>query len=93
MNKEEIVGALSQKARLTRKDSEAAIDAVFEIITDALSSGDKVQIVGFGVFEVKDRAPRVGRNPKANVPVNIPARKMPVFKPGKPLKEAVDSSK
>lgn len=93
MNKEEMVGALSQKARLTRKDSETAIDAVFEIITDALSNGDKVQIVGFGVFEVKDRAPRVGRNPKSNVPVNIPARKMPVFKPGKPLKEAVDSSK
>lgn len=93
MNKEGIVSALSQKARLTRKDAETTIDAVFEIITDALSSGDKVQIVGFGVFEVKNRAPRVGRNPKANVPVNIPARKMPVFKPGKPLKEAVDSSK
>lgn len=93
MNKEEMVGALSQKARLTRKDAETALDAVFEIITDAMRNGEKVQIVGFGVFEVKDRAPRVGRNPKANVPVIIPARKMPVFKPGKPLKEAVDSSK
>lgn len=93
MNKEEMVGALSQKTQFTRKDAETAIDAVFEIITDTLSVGDKVQIVGFGVFEVKNRAPRIGRNPKANVPVNIPARKMPVFKPGKPLKEAVDSSK
>ncbi len=93
MNKEELAVALSQKARLTRKDAETAIDAIFyEIIPDTLSAGDKVQIVGFGVFDVKDRAPRVGRNPKANVPVNIPARKMPVFKPGKPLKEAVDSS-
>lgn len=91
MNKEDMAGLLAQKARLTKKDAETALDAVFDIITNALSSGEKVQIVGFGAFEVKSRAPRVGRNPKANVPVEIPARKMPVFKPGKPLKEAVDS--
>lgn len=93
MNKEEMVCALSQKANLTKKDAETVLDAVFEIITDELSAGNRVQVVGFGVFEVKDRAPRVGRNPKANVPVNIPARKMPVFKPGKTLKEVVDSSR
>ncbi len=91
MNKEEMVSALTQKTGFTRRDSETALDAVFEIITDALSAGDKVQIVGFGVFEVKDRAPRVGRNPKVNVSVGIPARKRPVFRPGKTLKEAVDS--
>lgn len=91
MNKEDMAGLLAQKARLTKKDAETALDAVFDIITNALSSGEKVQIVGFGAFEVKSRAPRVGRNPKANVPVEIPARKMPVFKPGKPLKEAVGS--
>lgn len=91
MNKEDMVGILAQKTRLTKRDAETALDAVFGIITDALSSGEKVQIVGFGAFEVKSRAPRVGRNPKANVPVEIPARKMPVFKPGKPLKEAVGS--
>lgn len=91
MNKEDMVGLLAQKANLTKRDAETALDAVFDIITDALSSGEKVQIVGFGAFEVKSRAPRVGRNPKANVPVEIPARKMPVFKPGKPLKLAVGS--
>lgn len=93
MNKEEMVGVLSQRTQVTRKEAETAIDTIFEIITDTLSVGDKVQIVGFGAFDVKNRAPRVGRNPKANVPINIPARKMPVFKPGKSLKEAVDSSK
>ena len=91
MNKEDMVGILAQKAKLTKKDAETTLDAVFDIITNALTSGEKVQIVGFGAFEVKSRAPRVGRNPKANTPVEIPARKMPVFKPGKPLKEAVDS--
>ena len=93
MNKEEMVGALSQRARLTRKDAETALDAVFEIITETLSSGGKVKIVGFGVFEVKNRAPKVGRNPGDNIPVPIPARKIPIFKPGKLLKEAVDFPK
>lgn len=93
MNKEDMVGILAQKTGFIRRDAETAIDTVFQIITDALASGDKVQIVGFGTFEVKDRAPRVGRNPKANTPVAIPARKSPAFKPGKGLKEAVDFSK
>jgi len=93
MNKEEMTFALARKARLTKRDAEAAIDAVFDIITDTLVSGGKVQIVGFGNFETKDRAPRVGRNPKANTPVKIPARRVPVFNPGKPLRDAVDNAK
>lgn len=93
MNKEDMVSALAQKTGFVRRDAEAALDAVFQIITDALISGDKVQVVGFGTFEVKNRAPRVGRNPKANTPVAIPARKSPVFKAGKPLKEVVNTSK
>ncbi len=91
MNKEDMANILAQKARLTKKDAETTLGTVFNIITEALASGTKVQIVGFGAFDVKSRAPRVGRNPKANLPVEIPARKMPVFKPGKSLKEAVDS--
>lgn len=93
MNKEDMVSILSKKTRLTHKEAEVAFDAVFQIITDALSSGEKVQVVGFGTFEVKDRAPRVGRNPRANTPVMIPACKSPVFKAGKLLKEAVDVTK
>ena len=88
-----MAGALAFRTGMTKKTSESIIDTVFEIITDSLVSGKKVQIVGFGSFEVKDRAPRVGRNPKANVPVNIPARRVPVFNAGKPLKDAVDNAK
>ncbi len=92
MNKEDIVISLSKKTGFIRRDAETAFDSVFQIITDALSAGEKVQIVGFGTFEVKDRAPRVGRNPRANTPVMIPACKSPVFKAGKLLKEAVDKT-
>lgn len=90
MNKEEMVNALSQKIGLTKKDSEVALDAVIQIITDTLASGHKVQIVGFGIFEVKERAPRTGRNPKANLPVYIPAKRVPYFTPGKVLKSRVE---
>lgn len=62
--------------------AEVALEAVLSIISDALVSGDKVQLVGFGTFESKERAARVGRNPRANIPVNIPAKRVPVFKPG-----------
>lgn len=93
MNKEDMVGILSQKTGFVRRDAEMALDTVFQIITDALVAGDKVQLVGFGTFEVKDRAPRVGRNPRNNTPVNIPAKKAPVFKAGKILKEAVETAK
>lgn len=90
MNKEEMVNALSQKIGLTKKDSEVALDAVIQIISDTLASGHKVQIVGFGTFEVKERAPRTGRNPKANLPVHIPAKRVPYFTPGKVLKSRVE---
>ena len=92
MNKEDMVSALALKTGFTKKDSEAMLEAVFGILSEALVSGDKVQIMGFGTFEVKERAPRVGRNPKANVPVHIPAKRVPVFKPGKILKSSVEFS-
>ena len=89
MNKSGLVEGMAKKCRLTKKDCEAALNAVIAVITDALKSGDRVTLVGFGAFEVKQRAARAGRNPRANVPVEIPATKLPVFKPGKELKEAV----
>ena len=89
MNKSELVSAMSVKSRLSKKDCEAALDAFVATIGDALKNGDKVHLVGFGTFEVKDRAPRVGRNPRTKEPVNIPASKHPTFKPGKVLKETV----
>ena len=92
MNKEGLVSALSKKTGLPKISSEHVLNVLSEIITDALVSGDKVQLVGFGTFEVKSRAARTGRNPKANLPVRIPARKAPVFKPGVTLKSAVENS-
>ena len=89
MNKSELVAAMSEKTRLTKKDCEAALDAFVAVIGDALKSGDKVQLVGFGAFEVKERAARTARNPKTNEPVAIPASRLPTFKPGKALKETV----
>lgn len=90
MNKDEMVYALAQKTGFTKKDSEFMLDSVFQIITEALVSGEKVQVAGFGTFEVKERAPRMGRNPKANLPVPIPAKLAPTFKPSKVLKDAVE---
>lgn len=89
MNKAELINAAAEKAGLSKKDTEAAVNAAIEAIADCLAAGDKVQLVGFGAFEVKDRAARVGRNPKTSQPIEIPASRMPVFKPGKPLKDAV----
>lgn len=93
MNKEEMTCALAQETGMTKVSAEAALDAVLRIISDALVSGDKIQLVGFGTFEVKERAPRIGRNPRANVPVKIPSKCVPVFKPGKVLKSAVAGGK
>lgn len=89
MNKAELVNAAAEKAGMSKKDTEAAINAAIDAITDALSSGDKVQLVGFGGFEVKSRAARMGRNPKTKASIEIPASKVPVFKAGKALKDAV----
>ena len=89
MNKSELVAAMSKKSSLTKKDCEAALDAFIAAIRDALKSGDRVQLVGFGVFEMKERAARTARNPRTNEPVKIPASRLPMFKPGKALKETV----
>ena len=89
MNKAELVAAVAEKAALSKKDSEKAVNAVFEAITDAMVAGDKVQVVGFGAFEVKNREARVGRNPRTKEEIAIPASRVPAFKAGKALKDAV----
>ena len=89
MNKTELIAAVAEKAGLSKKDSDAAVNAVLCAITDALKAGDKVQLVGFGSFEVKERAARIGRNPSTGAEINIPASKAPTFKPGKALKDAI----
>ena len=89
MNKTELIAAIADKTDLSKKDVEAAVTAAVDVITAALSQQEKVQLVGFGSFEVKTRAERVGRNPKTNEAIQIPASKTPVFKPGKALKDAV----
>ena len=89
MNKNELISAVAEKADLSKKDAEAALTAAIDSITEALAREEKVQLVGFGSFEIKARAERMGRNPKTLEPVHIPASKAPVFKAGKALKDAV----
>ena len=89
MNKTELINAVAEKAELSKKDAEAAVTAMIDAITGALVEGEKVQLVGFGAFEVKARAERVGRNPPTKETITIPASKTPVFKAGKALKDAV----
>ncbi len=89
MNKNELISAVAERADLSKKDAEAAIAAMVDAITAAMVEGEKVQLVGFGSFEVKARAARVGRNPKTGAEIEIPAAKTPVFKAGKALKDAV----
>ena len=89
MNKVKLVAAMAEKSGLSKKDCETALGALTETVTNALKAGDKVQLVGFGSFEVKKRAARIGRNPRTNEPVEIPAAKLPVFKAGKVLKDAI----
>ena len=89
MNKTELIAAVAEKAELSKKDAEAAITATIDAITEALSQEEKVQLVGFGSFEVKARAERVGRNPKTKETIKIPASKTPVFKAGKALKDSI----
>lgn len=90
MNKTELVNALAERTGATKKDSKEALEAVIGIITDALVEGDKVSLTGFGTFEVRERAERQGHNPQTGEPMTIPARLAPVFKAGKPLKDAVN---
>lgn len=89
MNKSELVYAVAEKAELSKKDAESAVSAVIAAVTEALAAGEKVQLVGFGTFEVRERAERVGRNPQTKETITIPASKNPVFKAGKALKDAV----
>lgn len=89
MNKAELVAAVAEKTGLSKKDSEKAMNATFDAITESLEAGEKVQLVGFGVFEVKERGARIGRNPKTNAEIQIPASRVPAFKAGKALKDAV----
>lgn len=89
MNKAELVAAVAEKTALSKKDSEKAVNAAFEAITEALVAGGKVQLVGFGSFETKERNARVGRNPRTKEEIEIPASRVPAFKAGKALKDAV----
>jgi len=89
MNKAELINAVAASAEVSKKDAEAVITATLNAITDALKEGEKVQLVGFGSFEVKKRAERLGRNPKTKESIQIPASKVPVFKAGKALKDTV----
>lgn len=89
MNKAELISAAAAKAGLSKKDTEKAVNAVLECITQALKAGDKVQLVGFGVFDVKSREARIGHNPRTKEQINIPASKAPQFKAGKALKDEV----
>lgn len=90
MNKTELITAVAEKAGLTKKDSEKALNAVLESITAELANGGKIQLVGFGSFEVNDRPARTGRNPKTGEEIQIAASKVPQFKAGKALKDTVN---
>lgn len=89
MNKAELINAVAISADVSKKDTEAVISAMLDTITEALKQGDKVQLVGFGSFEVKKRAARIGRNPRTKEEIEIPATVLPVFKAGKLLKDTV----
>ena len=89
MKKAEFIDAVATKSELTKQDSKKAIDALFETISNTLAKEEKIQLVGFGTFEVRERAERTGRNPQTGEEMTIPASKVPAFKPGKELKEAV----
>ena len=93
MNKVQMVAAVAEKAGLTKKDAEKAINAVTEAVKEALVKGDKVQLIGFGTYEVRERAARTGRNPQTGEEIKIAAAKVPAFKAGKALKDTVASAK
>ena len=89
MTKVELIAAVAANAGLTKKDAEKAVSATLDVITEALQKGDKVSLVGFGTFEVRERKERQGRNPQTREPMTIPASKLPAFSAGKALKDAV----
>ena len=91
MNKSELVAAIAEQAKLSKKDAESALKAFTDVVTQELSKGEKIQLVGFGTFEVSERAARTGRNPQTGEEMQIPASKAPKFKAGKALKDAVNN--
>jgi DNA-binding protein HU-beta len=93
MNKAELIAKVAEKAGIRKKDAEAAVNAFVEVVTDALKSGDKVEIRGFGTFLMKERAARIGRNPQTGEKVKVPAKIVPAFKAGKELREATEKVK
>ena len=90
MNKAELIDAVAEKCGLTKKDTEKTINSFTEVVCNTLGKGEKVQLVGFGTFEVRDRAAHKGHNPLTKEEIDIPASKSPVFKAGKTLKESVN---
>ncbi len=90
MNKTELVAAIAGKTELTKKEAEKALKAFTDIVAEELAKGEKIQLVGFGTFEVSERAEREGRNPRTKETIMIPASKAPKFKPGKALKEQIN---
>lgn len=90
MNKTELIAAVAEKSGISKKDAEKAVSAALTTITEALQAGDKVQLVGFGVFEVRERPAHKGHNPMTGAEIEIAASKAPAFKPGKALKEALN---
>ena len=91
MNKTELVAAISEKTELTKKDSEKALKALIDVVAEELKKGEKVQLVGFGTFEVSERAARTGKNPQTGAEIKIAACKAPKFKAGKALKDVVNA--
>lgn len=89
MNKSELISVVAEKSGLTKKDTEKVVNAVFDSISEALANGDKVQVIGFGTFDVRARKEREGRNPATGAAIKIPASKVPVFKAGKALKDNI----
>ncbi|TGY91980.1 HU family DNA-binding protein [Petralouisia muris] len=91
MNKAELIAAMSEKTELSRKDAEKALKAFTDVVTEELKKGEKIQLVGFGTFEVSERAARTGRNPQSGEEMVIPASKAPKFKAGKALKDLINA--
>lgn len=91
MNKTDLIAAVAEKSVMSKKDAEKAVNAFIASVSDALKTGEKVQLVGFGVFEVRDRAAHKGHNPMTGAEIQIPSSKAPVFKAGKALKDALNS--
>lgn len=91
-NKSDVIDGVAEKTGLTKKDAGAAVEAFLDVVTDTLIKGERVQLIGFGSFEVRDRAARKGRNPQTGEELEIPATKVPAFRAGKGLKDAVKES-